>query len=221
MTPEPLQISGPSGALSAELLQPSSPRAALVLAHGAGAGYRHATLVAIAEALADVAVATLRFNFPFMEAGRRRVDSRPVSVQAVAAAAGTLSERLPALPLLVGGHSFGGRMASHALAEQAVAAVGLICLSFPLHPANRPGVDRAGHLGELSVPMLFLSGTRDALADARLLSDVIAGLGARARLGWLEDADHGYRTRKRVRRDPRSVFEEIAAEVERFLDAEF
>ena len=110
-------------------------------------------------------------------------------------------------------------MASHALAAGAVTARALICMSFPLHPANRPAVDRAAHLGDVPVPMLFLSGTRDALAEADLMSDVVAGLGARAVLHWLDDADHGYKTRKRQRRDPRTVFQEMAASVAAFLDA--
>lgn len=220
VTPQPLSVAGPDGTLSGQLIVPPAARAVLVLAHGAGAGHDHATLVAISDALAAVDVATLRFNFPFMEAGRRRVDNRPTAIAAIAAAARTAVAHLQDLPLFVGGHSFGGRMASHALAEGALDAAprGLICMSFPLHPANRPGIERAAHLRDVGVPMLFLSGTRDALADPELLGGVVASLGADARLCWLEDADHGYRTRKRVRRDPRPVFEELAAGVRGFLD---
>ncbi|MEQ8858579.1 MAG: hypothetical protein RIC56_08025 [Pseudomonadales bacterium] len=219
MNAQPLQISGPTGDLSADLLRPSAPRAVVVLAHGAGAGYRHATLVGIGEALAGVGIASLRFNFPFMEAGRRRVDGRPQSVAAIVGAAAAAAERCSGLPLLLGGHSFGGRMVSHALAEGAVAARAMVCLSFPLHPAGRPGIGRAAHLGAIDVPMLFLSGTRDALAESTLLRGVVDDLGSRARLHWLEDADHGYRVRKRVRQDRRPVFEEIATEVDAFVEA--
>lgn len=188
-----------------------------MLAHGAGAGYRHATMVALSDAMAAAGVATLRFNFPFTEAGRRRVDGKATAVASIAAAAATAECRWPGVRLLVGGHSFGGRMASHALAEGAVTARGLVCTSFPLHPANLPGIERAAHLGAVPVPMLFLSGTRDALARADLLAGVVAGLRGRATLHWLEDADHGYKARKRVRQDPRSVFEEIADEVAAFV----
>ncbi len=170
----------------------------------------------IAEALAAVRIATLRFNFPFMEAGRRRVDPRPVAVAAIVAAVREAQRVEPDLRIYLGGHSFGGRMATHAVAEGLVAPTGVVCLSFPLHPAGRPGIERAAHLAAVTVPMLFLSGTRDALADRELLIGVVAELD-RARLHWLEDADHGYRVRKRVRRDPRPVFEEIAAEVAAFV----
>lgn len=221
MEPRPLSVDSGSGLLSAELLVPPAPHAALVLAHGAGAGFRHASMISISDALAAAGVATLRFNFPFMEAGRRRVDARPVAVSAIREAFAEAAAHLPDVPLYVGGHSFGGRMASHAVAEAHISPRGLICLSFPLHPATRPGnrsspTGRAAHLPEIDVPMLFLSGTRDALAEPELLADVVAKLGPRARLRWLEDADHGYRVRKRVRQDPRSVFDQIAAEVAEF-----
>ena len=212
-------ISTPDGDLSAELLRPERATALLVLAHGAGAGFRHASLTAVAEALAARQVANLRFNFPFMEAGRRRVDARPVAVAALAEAVRAAAEHSPDLPLFLGGHSFGGRMASHAVAEGRVSVRALVCLSFPLHPANRPGVERGAHLAGIPIPMLFLSGTRDALAEPALLTRVVAGLGPRARLHWLDDADHGYRVRKRMRTDSRSVFDEIAEEAAAFLAA--
>ena len=215
---EPLTFEGPTGPLSAELTRPRHTRAALVLAHGAGAGYRHATMVALSQALAGVDVATLRFNFPFTEAGRRRVDAPATSMDAIVAAAKVLAARCAGLPLCVGGHSFGGRMASHALADDLVDARALICTSFPLHPAKRPGIERAAHLARITVPMLFVSGTRDALAQRDLMADVVAGLGHRATLHWLEDADHGYRARKRVRQDPRPVFRELGEAVADFLD---
>jgi uncharacterized protein len=220
--PVPASAGAPADALSGDLTLPDDPRALLVLAHGAGAGYRHASLVAISEALAAVGIATFRFNFPFTEAGRRRVDSPAVAVASVAAAAATAAARRLDLPLYVGGHSFGGRMATHAVAAGAVSARGLVCFSFPLHPAGRPDTRRADHLAAVRIPMLFLSGSRDALADPALLAQVVEDLRHRrqdadVRLHWLDDADHGYRVRKRHRQDPRGVFEEIAAEVARFV----
>lgn len=185
------------------------------MAHGAGAGFRHVSLVRIGEALAAFGIATLRFNFPFMEAGRRRVDAKPVAIAAVAAAAAAAATAAPDLRLFVGGHSFGGRMASHAAADGVITCSGLVFLSFPLHPAGRPGVERAMHLGAIRSPMLFVSGTRDALADRDLLFGVVSSLDG-ARLHWLDDADHGYRVRKRVRQDPRPVFQEIAETVAEF-----
>lgn len=193
-----------------ELLVPAGARALLLLAHGAGAGYQHPTLVAISAALAEAGIASARYNLPFMESGRRRVDDQDTSVAAIAAAAATVTERRPDLLLFAGGHSFGGRMTTHAAARGLIAPLGVVCMSFPLHPANRPGTARAAHLGEVAPPMLFLSGTRDALAHAELLNQVVLGLGPRATLHWLEDADHGYKVRKRVRQDPRPVFQEMA-----------
>lgn len=218
MTVEALQIPFGDDRLAAELVRPAQSVALLVLAHGAGAGYRHANLVAVSEALAGRGIASLRWNFPYMQAGRRRVDARATAVAAVGAAAQLAREVAPELPLYLGGHSFGGRMASHAIADRVVTPQGLVCLSFPLHPAGRPGTARAEHLDAIPQPMLFLSGTRDALAESTLLAEVVARLGPRARLHWLDDADHGYRVRKRERRDPRSVFDEIADETRAFID---
>jgi len=217
---ESLIIPFAGGDLSAELTLPSAPLALLVLAHGAGAGFRHANLLAISQALAVEAIASLRFNFPFIEAGRRRVDPPAMAVASVARAAAVGAERLPKVPLYVGGHSFGGRMASHAVAEHAVAATGLVCMSYPLHPAGRPGTARAGHFAAIDLPALFLAGTRDALADPLLLDQVVTQLherDSRTRLHWLEDADHGYRIRRSRRQDPRPVFEEMAHEVAAFV----
>jgi hypothetical protein len=205
--------------LRGELTVPAEPAAALVLAHGAGAGFRHTNLLAIASALSHRSIASLRFNFPFMEAGKRRVDDRATALAALTAAGAALADRLPSLPLYLGGHSFGGRMASHALAAGAIAAgatAGLVLLSFPLHPAGRPGVARAGHLADITVPMLFVSGTRDALAEPELLRGVVRALHD-AELRWLDDADHGYRVRRRGRRDPRPVFDELGDYVAAFV----
>ncbi len=205
------------GRLSAELIRPEDAYALLVLAHGAGADYQHANMTGIAGALAAQGVATLRFNFPFMEQGRRRVDSRAVSVETIGRAVSLAAEAAPGLPLFLGGHSFGGRMASHAVVDMALPVAGLVFCSFPLHPPNKPGTARAEHLSSVAIPMLFVSGTRDALAQPDLLTAVVEGLGSRASLHWLETADHSYRSLKRTRSLELDVFDELAAEAAGFL----
>jgi predicted alpha/beta-hydrolase family hydrolase len=199
-----------AGELSAELVRPDGASALLVLAHGAGADFRHGSMTAISDSLARCRVASLRFNFPFMEQGRRRVDSQAVSVASIAAAVDTGREAAPDLTLFLGGHSYGGRMASHAVLERELPVEGLVFCSFPLHQPRKPGIERAAHLDRVSLPMLFISGTRDALAQADLLTTVVERLGARARLHWLETADHGYRVLKRKRVNPKDVFDELA-----------
>lgn len=187
----------------------------VVLAHGAGADFRHTNMLAIAEAFADQGIATLRFNFPFMEKGRRRVDRPDVSMDAIAVAVAAAAEE--GLPLYLGGHSFGGRMASHAVVERQLPVRGLIFCSFPLHQPKKPLLKRAEHLPQIDVPMLFLSGTRDALAEPVLLEEVIAGLGERATLHWLDTADHSYRILKRQRPVSPTVFEEMAGVARAFI----
>jgi len=188
----------------------------LVLAHGAGAGMRHTSMASIADALERRHIATLRFNFPFMEAGNKRVDSRPVATQTIAAAVACARQLRPALPLFLGGHSFGGRMASHAVLEHDLGAVrGLVFCSFPLHLADKPDTARAAHLPEIRQPLLFVSGTRDVMAEPALLEGVAGKLGAT--LVWLETADHGYRVQKRSRTRTDSVFDELAAAVDAFV----
>lgn len=215
----PLLIQSESGALSADLTLPEGAEALLLLAHGAGAGYRHANMVAISTALAERGVASLRFNFPFTEQGRRRVDSHAVATRAIADAWSAMQALDLKLPGFLGGHSFGGRMASHAVLEHGLAPRGLVFCAFPLHPPAKPATDRAQHLARLTCPMLFLSGTRDALATPALLRGCVSALGTRARLHWLEDADHGYRVRKRMRTESRSVFDEMGDAIRRFLQA--
>jgi predicted alpha/beta-hydrolase family hydrolase len=197
---------------------PSDAVAALVLAHGAGAGMRHASMQAIADAFERRGIATLRFDFPYMAAGRSRVDSPAVATQAIADAYAAARERT-ALPLMLGGHSFGGRMASHAVVERGVPAAGLIFCSFPLHMPGKPDTKRAQHLHSIRQPMLFLSGTRDELADPKLLEPLVASLPT-ATLHWLETADHGYRVLKRTRTRTDSVFDEMADAARRFVDAQ-
>lgn len=192
--------------------------AVLVLGHGAGANMRHASVTSIATEFARRGVAVLRFNFPFMEGAKRPVDSRAVSTATVVAAVAQARELKPQLPLFLGGHSFGGRMASHAVLDHDVADVrGLVFCSFPLHPAGQPGTSRADHLDAIEAPMLFLSGTRDALAERELLERVIERLGAHAELVWLNTADHSYKVLKRSRTRSDSVFEELADAGARFV----
>ncbi len=195
---------------------PDDAVAALVLAHGAGAGMTHASMQAIADAFERRGIATWRFNFPYMDAGRNRVDSPAVATEAIAAAFAAARERTK-LPLWLGGHSFGGRMASHAVVDRAVPAAGLIFCSFPLHMPGKPDTKRAQHLAAIRQPMLFLSGTRDDLAAPELLEPLVQGLPL-AKLHWLATADHGYRVLKRQRTRADTVFEEMADAARAFID---
>ena len=190
-------------------------RATLTLGHGAGAGMRHASMEAIAEAFAAVGVATLRYNFPYMEAGRSRVDAQAVSTATVAAALAH-ARSVADGPHLLGGHSFGGRMASHAVVDHDLAVDGLVFCSFPLHMPRKPAVKRADHLDAIGAPMLFLSGSRDGMAEPPLLEEVAARVGATLRR--LETADHGYKVLKRTRTRPDTVFEEMAGHLKAWLE---
>jgi predicted alpha/beta-hydrolase family hydrolase len=190
--------------------------AALVLAHGAGAGMRHRSMQAIADAFGRCGLATLRFDFPFIEAGTNRVDSQDVATARIAAAYAAARERTM-LPIWLGGHSFGGRMASHAILDRSLDARGLIFCSFPLHMPHKPSVKRAEHLSGIQRPMLFLSGTRDPLAERELLEQIAAGL-PQAELHWLETADHGYKVLKRSRHSAEDVFDEMARVARSFVD---
>ncbi|HEX6999330.1 MAG TPA: alpha/beta fold hydrolase [Gammaproteobacteria bacterium] len=196
---------------------PEDAVAALVLAHGAGAGMRHRNMQAIADAFARTGIATLRFDFPFIERGRSRPDSQAVATEAVARAFAAARERTE-LPLWLGGHSFGGRMASHAVLDRALDPEGLIFCSFPLHAPGKRETGRAAHLQSIEKPMLFLSGTRDAFADRALLEGVVAALPS-ARIHWLAMADHGYRVLRRERRAEESVFDEMARVARAFICA--
>jgi hypothetical protein len=188
-----------------------------VLAHGAGAGMRHASMQAIADAFERRGIATLRFDFPYMSAGRSRVDSPDVATQAIAEAYAAAAERTK-LPIWLGGHSFGGRMSTHAVVDRAVPAAGLILCSFPLHMPGKPDTKRAQHLKSIGKPLLFLSGTRDDLAERTLLEPLVASL-PNATLHWLDTADHGYRVLKRSRARTDSVFDEMAEVARAFVDS--
>jgi len=183
--------------VSALLWRPAKARRLLVLAHGAGAGMTHSFMEKMADQLAGVGVATLRYQFPYMEQRRRVPDAPAVLTATVVAAVHAAAEAAPGLPLLAGGKSMGGRMTSQAAAEHPLDGVrGLVFFGFPLHPPNRPGTKRAEHLAKVTVPMLFLQGTRDALADLKLLRPVCAKLGARAKLHVIESADHSFHVLK-------------------------
>jgi predicted alpha/beta-hydrolase family hydrolase len=198
------------GEVSALLMRPQGASHLLVLGHGASTTMRHATLKAIAEALADAGIATCRYNFPYAEHGTGR-DSQAVCTETVRAAVAAAQRAVPGLPLLAGGHSFGGRMTSTAASESPLDGVrGLVFFSFPLHQPGRPEAKRADHLAAVTVPMLFLSGTRDELAEMDLLRPVCEGLGGRATLHAVDTADHGYKVLKRSRTSKEDVFAEMA-----------
>jgi predicted alpha/beta-hydrolase family hydrolase len=213
-----IRVTVPPAEVSALFMLPENATHLLILAHGAGANMRHATMQAIAERLAEVGIATLRFNFPFMEAGRPRVDSPEVSGATIRAAAATAREVAPGLPLLAGGHSFGGRMTTNAAAESPIEGVkGIILFSFPLHMPDKPATKRAEHLSSVTVPMLFLSGTRDKLADLDLLKPVVEKLNPLAALHLLDTADHSYKILKRTRESKEDVFVEMARVVREWI----
>jgi uncharacterized protein len=173
--------------------RPDAARAVFVMAHGAGAGMEHPSMEAVAAGLAQRGIATLRYQFPYMERKSRRPDPPAICHATVRAAVAEAARLAPELPLIAGGRSFGGRMISQAQASAPLARVrGLVFLAFPLHPAERPGTERATHLQEIDIPMLFIQGTRDGLADLTLLRPLVERLGARATLHLLEDADHSF-----------------------------
>lgn len=197
--------------VSGLLMRPAKARWLLLLAHGAGAGMRHSFMESLAAQLARVAVATLRYQFPYMEERRRIPDPPALLTAAVAAAVRTARELVPDLPLLAGGKSMGGRMTSQAAAQQPLDRVrGLVFFGFPLHPPKRPGTKRADHLAKVTVPMLFLEGTRDELADLELLRPICAKLGSRATLHVMEQADHSFHVPKRSGKSDAEVLEELA-----------
>ncbi len=203
--------SASSGEVSALLERPDAARSILVFGHGAGAGMRHHFMEDAASALAARGVATFRYQFPYVEKGQFRPDPQPILVatvrSAVAAARGAAGD----LPMLAGGKSMGGRMTSLAASKEALPGVqGLVFFGFPLHPAGAPSIERAAHLDRVTVPMLFLAGTRDKLADLDLLRPVIDRLGGKATLHVLEGADHSFEVLKRTGRTAADVLVELA-----------
>jgi uncharacterized protein len=205
---------GDAGEVSAILLRPADARCLLVLAHGAGAGMRHSFMEEMAEELAGAGVATLRFNFPYMEQRRKVPDRAPVPTEAVLAAVRAASEAAPELPLFAGGKSYGGRMSSQAVADTSLANVrGLVFFGFPLHPPGQPSTKRADHLARVKLPMLFLQGTRDKLADLGLLRPICAKLGSHATLHIIETADHSFHVLKSSGKTDADVMRELAQTV--------
>lgn len=214
---QPLAITLENGAqVSGLALAPPGATRCFVFAHGAGAGMTHSFMSDFAEGLAARDIATLRYQFPFMEKGSRRPDFPAVAHAAVRAAVRTAESRWPGVRLIAGGKSFGARMTSQAQAERPLAGVrGLAFVGFPLHPEGKPSIERATHLARVSLPMLFLQGTRDGLADLALLEPMVAGLGARARLTLFDDADHAFHVRVKSGRNDAQV---LAAMLDAFVD---
>jgi len=195
--PIPVEV-GHGVEVSALLMRPTGARWLLVLGHGAGAGMRHPFMNALANELGRVGVATFRYQFPYMEDKRRVPDSPLVLTATVAAAVQTAAEEAPGLPVLAGGKSMGGRMTSQAAAEDQLPGVrGLVFYGFPLHPPKRPSTKRADHLANVRVPMLFLQGTRDELADLKLLRPITQKMGSLATLTIFDGADHSFHVLKK------------------------
>jgi predicted alpha/beta-hydrolase family hydrolase len=211
MPAEPITIPIPDAEPVSGLWEaPAQPKACLVLAHGAGAGMTHKSMAATANGLSDLGVATLRYQFPYMERGGKRVDPPPVAHAAVRAAAAEARRRAGDLPLFAGGRSFGGRMTSQAQALSPLDGVrGLVFFAFPLHPAGKPSDERAAHLSSISIPMLFLQGTNDALAETGLLRGVVDRLGRLASLELVADADHSFHVPAKTGRKDADVFADI------------
>jgi predicted alpha/beta-hydrolase family hydrolase len=199
-----------AGVVSALLLLPAQARAIYVFAHGAGAGMTHASMEVITTGLAARGIATLRYQFPYMEKGSKRPDPPAIAHSAVRAAVAEATRQCAGLPLFAGGKSFGGRMTSQAQAIKPLAGVrGLVFLAFPLHPAGKPSSERAKHLVDTKIPMLFLQGTRDALAELKLLEPMVKGLGSLATLHLVKEADHSFHVLARSGRNDREVMDEV------------
>jgi predicted alpha/beta-hydrolase family hydrolase len=208
---EPVSFAVGEGSVSGLLVNPPKASALYVLAHGAGAGMAHPFLAQIATLFAERGIATLRYQFPYMERGSKRPDTPKVAEAAVAAAVAEARRLAPKLPLFAGGKSFGGRMTSQAAAHDLIPAVkGLVFLGFPLHPPGAPADTRGDHLADVKVPMLFLQGTRDEFADLSLLKPLVARLGKRATLHLVEGGDHSFKVPASLGRKPAEVMAELA-----------
>ncbi|HEV7489761.1 MAG TPA: alpha/beta family hydrolase [Rhodanobacteraceae bacterium] len=205
--------------VSGILLAPAKSRACYVLAHGAGAGMRHPFMASIANELAQHGIATLRYQFPYMEFGSRRPDAPAIAHATVRAAVAEAKQRLPGCALFAGGKSFGGRMTSQAQSLEPLPGVdGLVFLGFPLHPAGKPSDDRATHLSDVHIPMLFVQGTRDDLADLALVRALTERLGADSTLSLVADADHSFHVPARSGRSDAMVIAGIADVVAAWID---
>ena len=211
--------------LSTRWLMPRDATHVMLLAHGAGANLDHHHMQHIADSLAEKRIATLRFNFPYMQAGKKRTDTLPVCLAAINLGLQALLHKETSCPILLAGHSFGGRMMSHYAATQLAdeelmpasqRIAGLVYFSFPLHPTGKPDTKRAGHMSEIALPQVFLSGTRDTLAQGDLLTQTVHGM-QNAKIHWLDTADHGFKILKRTRTNPESVYHESARIVHDWL----
>jgi len=214
----------PGREVSALLLTPPKPKYLLVLGHGAGAGMNHPFMANLADALAAVNVASFRYQFPYMEDGRHAPDRPPILTATVAAAVRAASNAAPKLPIFAGGKSMGGRMTSQAAAQSLLPDVrGLIFFGFPLHQPNRPDTKRADHLADVKIPMLFLQGTRDTLADLQLLRPLVKKLnkrlGPRATLHIIDTADHSFHILKSAKKTDAEVLQELAATTSAWMQA--
>lgn len=220
MTAQRLKLTLEKGAsVSALLLRPDTARACFVFAHGAGAGMSHPFMETVAAGLCDRGIATLRYQFPYMEKGSKRPDTPAVAHAAVRAAVKEAARLSPGLPLIAGGKSFGGRMTSQAQAIAPLAGVrGLAFLGFPLHPPGKPSTMRAAHLSDIKIPMLFLQGTRDDFAEMPLLEPVVKGLGALASLHVVQEADHSLHVLARSGRNDREVMSEVLDAMSAWID---
>lgn len=204
-----VKVSQEQGDVSALLQQPENAMALLALAHSAGADMPHRSMQSLAEALAAESIATFRYNFPYKENGIGRPDTKPVATATVRAAVAAAHEAAPDLPLFAGGRSFGGRMTSLAASQDAIPNLkGIVFFAFPMHPAGKPGIERANHLADVNVPMLFLQGPRDALATPELLERIVAQLSAKASLHRLAGADHSFKVLKSSGRTDADVLTE-------------
>ena len=207
------------GEVSALLDAPRDARSALVLAHGAGAGMRHAFMEGVTERLVARRVAVYRYQFPYFEAGRRAPNPPRILTATVRAAVEAAAKTLPGLPLFAGGKSLGGRMTSTAMAEEALPGVrGVVFFGFPLHAPGKPGNQRADHLHRVAAPMLFLQGTRDKLADLEHFAPVFDSLGSRARCHVVEGGDHSFQVLKRSGRTHDEVLDELAETVSVWME---
>jgi predicted alpha/beta-hydrolase family hydrolase len=206
---------GTRGPVSAILLRPDDARLLFVFGHGAGAGMRHPFMERVAADLAERSIATLRYQFPYMEAGRRSPDPPKVLEETVRAAIATAHEKVPDLPLIAGGKSMGGRISSQIAANQPPSQLkGLVFLGYPLHAPKQPAVKRAEHLSRIEIPMLFLQGTRDDLADLSLLTPIVDQLRPRAKMHVVDGGNHSFKVLKRSGRTEDEVMSELADTIE-------
>lgn len=215
---QPLTIEvKPDVRVSALLQMPSQPKACYVFGHGAGAGMNHAFMADLSAALGARNIGTLRYQFPYMENGSRRPDPPALCHATLRAAVDEAKKHAPGVALLAGGKSFGGRMTSQAQAARPLPDVkGLVFVGFPLHPAKKPASERGTHLADVKIPMLFLQGTRDELADLTLLEPLVERLGTVATLKKIEGADHSFHVLARSGRNDREVLEELADTIARW-----